>query len=356
MKWDSTLSVFLLILLVSAFPVTGQDKPGSKGNESELIQKRDPSQNVFIVALQAGTEHYRNGNPGLEANFARLKELTKEAALNNPKPELICFPEYAISGWPYPDEAIINGLAENIPGNGKWYRQYVELARKTDVAILGWLVEKDMGKLYNTAFIIDNQGNFKGKYRKVQANLGEQVWWGWSQGEQFTLIELNGVKYGISICADMWFPETVRCEELLGADVIIHISVADDMGHLIPARAFDSKLPIVAAIFQGGSYAVDDDGKMLGKLPGELPAWKSFEIFPFKQHLGKKYGGIWDTKKGGHNIRNVGAYSILTDPGTRPSWTEIFMDNKGYPQTKEQLIKRFNGRYDANDPLQYKLP
>jgi len=39
----------------------------------------------------------------------------------------------------------------------------------------------------------------------------------------------------------MWFPETVRCEELAGADVILHVSIADDMGHLIPARAFDSQ-------------------------------------------------------------------------------------------------------------------
>jgi len=333
----------MLILVISSY---GTALAGENENPSE----RDPNHKVNIVALQAGAEHYKSENPGFDTNFALFEKLAREASTINPKPNLICFPEYAISGWPYPKEEIINSIAETIPGKGKWYQNYIRLARELGVALVGWLVEADAGKLYNTAFIIDGQGNFKGKYRKVQANLGEQTWWGWSQGEQFELIELDGVLYGISICADMWFPETVRCEELLGADVVLHLSVADDMGHLIPARAFDSQLPIVATIFQGGSYAVDSEGKLLGKLSPEEPAWKAFQIFPFKQHLGNKYGGVWDTKKGSHNLRNIGAYSILVDPSTRPPWTEIFMDKNGNPQTREQLLKRFGGRYDAKDP------
>jgi predicted amidohydrolase len=318
-------------------------------NSSVKENLRDPDRVVNIVVLQAGTNHYRQGNPGLDANLTLYEQLAREAASQRPRPDLICFPEYAISGWPYPREEIINSLSEPIPGRGTWYQRYVKLAKEIGVPILGWMVESSDNKIYNTSFIIDGKGNFKGKYRKVQANLGEQTWWGWSQGEQFDIIELEGVRYGVSICADMWFPETVRCQELLGADVVLHVSIADDMGHLIPARAFDSKIPIVASIFQGGSYAVDAAGKMLGKLPKEEPGWKAFQIKPFIRHLGNKYGGVWDEKKGGHNVRNVGAYSILTDPSTRPPWTEIFMDKNGNPQTREQLMERFRGRYDAND-------
>jgi hypothetical protein len=145
----------------------------------------------------------------------------------------------------------------------------------------------------------------------------------------------------------MWYPETVRCEELLGADVILHVSIADDMGHLVPARAFDSQLPIIVSAFQGGSYGVDHEGKLLGKLKPEEPGFITFSIHPFIQHLGNKYGGVWDTKKGSQNVRNPKAYRILTDPSTRPDWTEIFMDGKGNPQTKDQLLKRFNGRWDV---------
>lgn len=54
----------------------------------------------------------------------------------------------------------------------------------------------------------------------------------------------------------------------------------------------------------------------------------------------------------GQNLRNIPAYAPLVDPATRPPWTQIFLDNDGNDQSKEQLLTRFKGRYDANDPEQ----
>lgn len=337
-----SLSLIALFFSLSAIAVTSAEPA------------REPDRKVTVVALQAGQSHYQRGNPGAEANFRQLAALAREAAATSP--DLIVFPEYAISGWPYPPEKIINGLAEPVPGDGPWYRRYRDLARELRVPLVAWLVESDSERLYNCAFALDAEGRFVGKYRKVHANLGEQTWWGWSQGQSFAPIELAGVRYGISICADMWFPETVRCAELLDADVILHLSVADDMQHLVPARAFDSKLPIVMSIFQGGSYAVDAAGDSLGKLAPENPGWKAFELTPFQPHLNRKYGGLWDTKKGGWNVRNPAAYSVLVDPATRPPWTEIFFDEQGRAQSREQLLRRFQGRYDAHDPAADQTP
>lgn len=312
------------------------------------INKND--RKVNIVVLQAGTKHSEKGNPGLQENFHVFEKLVIQAAEAQSPPDLICFPEYAISGWEYPSEQIINGIAEQIPGKGYWYERYRQLALKTGVALVGWLVESSEEKLFSTAFLIDGKGNFKGKYRKVHTNFGEQTWWGWAQGDNFELITLDSINYGISICSDMWFPETIRCLELMGADIVLHLSIGDDMQQIIPVRAFDSHLPIIASIFQGGSYAVDAGGNVLGKLPTDAPAWKNFAIQPFKKHLGKKYGGIWDIKKGQQNLRNIKAYSILSNENTRPPWTSIFMDNNGKSQTRKHLMQRFNGRYDVNDP------
>ncbi len=319
-----------------------------------MEKPQDPNRTVTIAVLQAGTDHSKDGNPGTEANFELFTGLARKAA--SVSPDLIVFPEYAISGWPYPSEDVINGLAEPVPGNGQWYQRYVNLAKEIDTAIMGWLVSTDDGKLYNTSFLLDRTGAFAGKYSKVQANLGEQTWWGWSQGDSFEPILHDGVRYGVSICADMWFPETVRCEALLGADVVIHQSIADDMGHIIPTRALDSVIPIVSAIFNGGSYAVDFQGDLLGKLPAETSGWKAFQLQPFKVHTHSKYGGLWIPKQGNLNLRNVAAYQILTEPSTRPPWTEVFLDRDGNPRTREQLLRRFNGRYDANDPSLYHEP
>jgi predicted amidohydrolase len=309
---------------------------------------RDPARRVVVVALQAGKSHFREGNPGPDANFECLANAARQAASS--RPDLIVFPEYALMGSPYPSERIVNGLAEAVPGDGPWFRRYGELAKELKAPLVGWLVESDEGSLYNCAFVLDRQGAFVGKYRKVHANLGEQTWWGWSQGKSFEPVELEGVRYGFSICSDMWHPETVRCGELLGADVILHLSIADDMQHLVPARAFDSRVPIVLSIFQGGSYAVDASGRLLGKLDPEAPGWKAFEIEPFQPHLGRKYGGQWDVKKGGQNVRNPAAYDVLVDPKTRPAWTSVFFDDAGNAQSRSELFARFRGRYDAQDP------
>jgi predicted amidohydrolase len=146
-----------------------------------MKSSQDSCRTVKIAVIQAGSYHSNDGNPGSEANFALFARLAREAAAVSP--DLIVFPEYAISGWPYPSEAVINGLAERIPGEGYWYGRYAALAKEIKTAILGWMVEEAERRLYNTGFIMDGRGAFVGKYRKVHANLGEQTWWGWSQGD-----------------------------------------------------------------------------------------------------------------------------------------------------------------------------
>jgi predicted amidohydrolase len=314
------------------------------------ISPRDAARIVRVAVIQAGADHYAKGNPGPEANFQVLAEEARKAAAARPRPDVIVFPEFAISGWPYPSEEGINSLAEPIPGDGPWYGRYRALARETGTAVLAWLLDLDNGRRYNTACLIDGQGQFRGKYHKVQTTLGEQGWWGWSKGPRFEVLELEGVRYGISICADMWFPETVRCLELMGADVVLHQSIGDDMGRVVPTRAMDSLMPIAMAIFQGGCYAVDAEGNVLDKLPPNQPGWMVFSFQPFRQSFGTKYGGRHDERQIRHNVRNPRAYAILADPSTRPPWTEVFLDSQGRRQTREQILRQFHGHYDADDP------
>jgi predicted amidohydrolase len=307
---------------------------------------------IRITVVQAGTEHSRNGNPGLERNLDLLLELAR--ASTRETPDLVVFPEYSTLGWPYPPEAVVNGSAETIPGSGPQFARYVRLARDIATPVLGWLVERDGERLYNTAFLLLPDGQVLGKYRKVQANLGEQINWGWSQGERFQVLSLEqpGVpgtlpfRFGVSICADMWFPETVRCNELLGAELVIHQSIADDMGHLVPARAFDSGIPIVMCIFNGGSYAVDATGQLLGKAPATDPAWLTvtLDLRQVKVELSSRLGGR-RRQASLRTLRNVAAYDILTDPATRPDWVEVFCHADGSDVTEEELRQRFGARY-----------
>ena len=114
--------------------------------------------------------------------------------------------------------------------------------------MLGWLVERDGERLYNTAFLLSPDEQVLGKYRKVQANFGEQTSSGAGlAGGALSSPDVGEPSAGRAHPLPLWrqasaptsFPETVRCNELLGAKLVIHQSIADDMGHLVPARAFE---------------------------------------------------------------------------------------------------------------------
>lgn len=50
------------------------------------------------------------------------------------------------------------------------------------------------------------------------------------------------------------------------------------------------------------------------------------------------------------NLRCPQCYKALIDLAARSPSAEVFLDEEGNPQTKEQLLERFGGRYDARDP------
>jgi hypothetical protein len=143
---------------------------------------------------------------------------------------------------------------------------------------------------------------------------------------------------------------------LLGADIVLHQSIEDDMQHMMPTRAPDGEVPLVFAIFRGGSYAVSPSGDVLEKLPADAARWHVFEVKPFEVRAVERYGCRWVRKMGDLNIRRPSAYTALTDPSTRPPWTEALLDDKGRRLTEEQLRERLGGRYDQDDPALYHTP
>ncbi|MFW5980561.1 MAG: nitrilase-related carbon-nitrogen hydrolase [Halanaerobiaceae bacterium] len=100
------------------------------------------------LSLQAGEDYANEGNKGLEANFNLYKELAYKT-IEKDNSDIIVFPEYCIAGWPYPEEKIINSLAESIPGKGKWYQQYKNLAQEIKTSLIGWLVDERNNKYFN---------------------------------------------------------------------------------------------------------------------------------------------------------------------------------------------------------------
>jgi len=85
----------------------------------------------------------------------------------------------------------------------------------------GSLFERRGDKVFNTAPVIDPQGRVVARYRKMFPFYPYEK--GVAPGDEFVVFDVPGVaRFGVSICYDMWFPETTRSLAWLGAEVILH--------------------------------------------------------------------------------------------------------------------------------------
>ncbi len=90
----------------------------------------------------------------------------------------------------------------------------------------GSIFELRDGKVYNTAPVINPQGVVVARYRKMFPFLPYEK--GVTAGSEFVTFEVPGVgRFGVSVCYDMWFPETTRTLAWMGAEVILHPSMTN---------------------------------------------------------------------------------------------------------------------------------
>ena len=88
----------------------------------------------------------------------------------------------------------------------------------------GSLFEKSGSQIFNSAPVINPEGAVVARYRKMFPFLPYEK--GVTPGADFVTFEVPAVgRFGVSICYDMWFPETTRNLAWLGAEVILHPSM-----------------------------------------------------------------------------------------------------------------------------------
>ncbi|MDP1631686.1 MAG: carbon-nitrogen hydrolase family protein [Caulobacter sp.] len=114
------------------------------------------------------------------------------------------------------------GIADAQPLPGPAEARMCEAARAAGVWLVpGSLFEQADGRVYNTAPVIDPTGKVVARYRKIYPFLPYEQ--GVAAGDQFVVFDVPDVgRFGLSICYDMWFPETTRTLTWMGAEVILH--------------------------------------------------------------------------------------------------------------------------------------
>lgn len=173
---------------------------------------------VRLLALQIGSVIADR-----DSNIKKVKELL-ESILAQKKVDFIFLPEVWTVGWDC--ESFVSNY-ENF-SNSFAITMLKSLAKKYSVNIIGGsVIEKNQnGILTNTAPIINRKGEIVAKYDKMHlysyygSDEGKYI----KAGENPILVELDGIKIGISICYDIRFPELYRAYRKAGADILVNMA------------------------------------------------------------------------------------------------------------------------------------
>jgi len=236
----------------------------------------DRARTVRIALIQGREQGSQAAD--LTYTIERIREAAEGGA------QVICTQE--MFNTPYfcrtQDPALFD-LAEPVPGPTT--DALAVIAAELGVVIIAALFERRAAGVYhNTAAVIDADGSYMGKYRKMHipqdpgfeekfyftpGDLGYKVW------------DTKFGKIGVLICWDQWYPEAARMAALAGAEILFYPTA-------------------------------------IGWLPEE------------KAELGEAQHSAWETVQRGHAVANgcyVAAVNRTGQEGATEFWGQSFVAN-----------------------------
>lgn len=162
-------------------------------------------------------------------------------------------------------------FAQEIPG--PFEHEMQKMAAKHKIWLLpGSIFEKKNDKIYNTASVINPEGEVVTRYSKMFPFYPYEA--GVTPGDQFCVFDVPHIgRFGVSICYDMWIPETTRTLAVMGAEVILHPSLTGTIDREIELSIARSSAAINQCFFfdinglhsggNGRSIVCGPDGRII---------------------------------------------------------------------------------------------
>jgi predicted amidohydrolase len=217
-------------------------------------------------------------------NFHQVREL-----LNGVEADLIVLPELFATGYTFISKEEAHQLAERKEGETAQFLK--QISQETKATIVAGFIEKSKGKIYNASLLV-SQDKVIASYRKIHLFYKEKLWF--SPGNRpLKVYNINGLKIGMMVCFDWFFPEVFRTLSLLGADVIAHPAnlVLPYCQMAMKTRCLSNHVFAVTAnrigqekrgednfTFTGGSQITNYDSEILSSAPTDNIAQDFVEI------------------------------------------------------------------------------
>lgn len=176
-------------------------------------------------------------------NRERLVSLSEQAAKNGAK--IVVHTEMATSGYSFFSRQEISGSAETVPG--KTTAALGAIAKQYQIYIAVGLpeYEPDTKLYYNSAVLVDPDGNVAGVYRK-RNNLLEASYNAEDYGA-IPVFETPYGKLGIVICADLFYAEFPREAAVAGADILLAPANVGVTAEFLQVRTYENDIAVIVA-------------------------------------------------------------------------------------------------------------
>ena len=211
-----------------------------------------------------------------DENVARACDFIAQATRS--KADLVVLPEFFNNEY-FPQYRDSRYMDYAEPDDGYTQTRIKAEARRHGIHIVSTIFELARpGLYYDTAMLINPDGEIAGKYRKVHpaALLSlEKIYF--RGGSSFPVFALGDWTVGFSICYDNLFPESCRSLALHGAEIIVApyaTPVADPWENFLSTRALENGVYFAACNhvgpegewqMSGKSMLIDPLGKIVAK-------------------------------------------------------------------------------------------
>ena len=222
-----------------------------------------PARQVWVATL---TQHNMEGTSCQEVIQAALRQMENALPF---RPDIICLPEVFHVAGVKGGRPSITQTAED--GSGKIIGPFQAFAKQHRCYVIATVYALENGRYYNSAFVIDRQGQVIGKYHKIRPTTGEMDN-GISPGPlDPPVFKTDFGTIGVQTCFDIEWPDGWQRLRQKGAELVFWPS-AFAGGKMVNTMAWLNKYPVVSSTRKGTTKICDVTGEELA-VSGSYSRW-----------------------------------------------------------------------------------
>ena len=210
-------------------------------------------------------------------NTAKIIDWARRAR-DDDDADIVVFPELGICGYPPEDLLFHAGLRHDVEAAVAKISSSV-----TGIAVVIGFPEYVDELIYNSCAVI-RDGKLLARYRKKllpnYAVFDEERYF--KAGKDASVFKLNGIRFGLNICEDVWRPGPVSESRAAGAECVLVINGSpfevhsqENRENAVRKRVAENNVPVVYVnhvggqdelVFDGGSFVMDADGEITSRV------------------------------------------------------------------------------------------